>query len=174
MTGRLNPGPTLTGALNGVLLRRPRNAEEPADSTTPVLLFGLPLLVVGAACATRVVLPHPGILVVAGAVLTAALLPTFAAIAMWREQARAARCEPDRVATGALDEAGAHVLVSVLVAAVATLGMAVVATVGLPDDAGTARTWLVVAAGAIGLGCWTYLVLSLVMAVNLMWDAYAD
>lgn len=172
MPGRLDLRPLVGGALVG-LRRRRAHGEEPVDGTVRYVLFGVPLVTGAVIGALRVQLQDPGTLAAGVAVLIGALLGGFAMLGGWKERLVARDRDTEQVNLRALDEAGAHVLLSVVVSVVASVCLAVVANATTPD-AGAVREWTLAVFGGVSVAALVYIAISMIIVVNLLWDAYVS
>lgn len=171
MPGRFDLRPLLGGALLG-LRRRRAIGTEPVDGSTRYILMAVPLVSAGVLTALRVQLADPGILSGGAALLIGALLAGFAMLAGWKDRLVERDRQTERLQVRALDEAGAHILMSVVMAVVATAALGALANVPVAADAGAVRLWLCAGLGGLGVGALVYIGLSVLIVVNLMWDAY--
>lgn len=171
MPGRFDLRPLLGGALLGLRRRRAIGAE-PVDGSARYILVGVPLVSAAVLTALQVQLADPGILSGGAALLIGALLAGFAMLAGWKDRLVERERQTERLQVRALDEAGAHILMSVIMAVVATAALGTLANVPVGGDAGAFRLWLCASLGGVGVGALVYIGLSVVIVVNLMWDAY--
>jgi hypothetical protein len=172
MPGRLDLRPLIAGALDGLRKRRVQG-DEPVDGPTRYILFGLPLAVGAVAVALRLQLADAGSVATACGVLIGALLSGFGALGAWKERLLARDRDTEQVDLRALNEAAAHILLSVIVAMGATVTLTLAANLTTKDP-GTTRAWIVATCGGIGIGALVFLSISLVIVVNLLWDAYTS
>ncbi|MFJ6313691.1 hypothetical protein [Pseudarthrobacter oxydans] len=133
----------------------------------------LPLLTSAAAVISGFVLPHADQLIAGTALLMGALLAAFAQIAGWRERLLARAKTTDGVEFRALNEAAAHILVAVVVSLAATVVLALLANLDVERQNPSVCYSLVLRAlTALGVAAFTYVSASMVIVVNLLWDAY--
>lgn len=171
MAGRFDLRPLLTGLTEGLRKRR-NNGTEPPDTRARWTLVGVPTLLAVGAAATGVELEAPDQVLAAVAVYAGALLAAFALIAGWRDSIVARGRSVDGARLRSLREAGAHILMSVVVAAALSALLAADANLTISD----APTWLAEGGerafhGAL-VWLFAYLLLTLVLVTNLLWDAF--
>ena len=133
----------------------------------------MPLLVAAVLGSLGVEFSHADQLLAGAALLAGALLAAFVQIASWRERILARHRRVDGVDVRALNEAAAHVLVSFLASLAVTIFVVVLANI----DLYCAPVWVhvvdrVLSAAAAAL--FTYIIVSLVIVVNLLWDAFQN
>lgn len=193
MAGRFDFRPLLVGVATGLRHRRPAGKES-ADWGTRFVLVAVPTMAGVAAGLLNVQILDPGQLLAAAALFVGAMLTAFSQVAAWRERIaerrraldRAAGREAkfdssasrelklDRSADRALEEAGAHILTSVLLSVVVSaVVLAVGATANLPSMLEEHRETGARVLTGLAVGCLTYIGLVLAIVVNLMWDAFA-
>lgn len=173
MSGRFDLRPLAQGVGAGLRLRRPWGSEPP-DKKTRAVLAVVPAAVLLTVLGFGLALPKADQLLAGTALLIGGLLASFSQLAGWRERLLARERTVDGRRIRALDEAAAHILFSVVVSVAATADL--VALANLDVGAKTAP-WLVLVArtlGAIGAAAFTYLALTMVLVVNLLWDAYQE
>lgn len=170
MPGRLDVRPLLAGAMQG-LRRRRVQGMEPADGPARYVLFGLPVVAGAITTSLRVQLNDAGALAGACGILIGALLTSFGTVGVWKERLVARDRDTEKVNVRALDEAAAHILVSVLAAMIALMSLAIVSN-AIQSDPGAVREWVVAAFAGLGVAGLVYLAITLVIVVNLLWDAF--
>lgn len=163
MSARLNLGPLAAGVIDGLRGRR-RIGMEPEDRGTKLVLFGVPIAVFIVSLLAGLELPEAGQLVPGTALMVGAMLTGFGQLAGWRARLTDSARSIDEVKMRAIDEAVAHVLASVLVAAVLTALLAVAANVS--------TSVILVPVSSLAVAGLAYLVVSLFIVVNLLWDGY--
>ncbi len=172
MPGRFDPRPLLRGVGQGLRKRRDTGPEAPDRKARAVLLV-LPLAAAGIAAASGFVLPHADQFIAGAAVLVGALFAAFTQIASWRDRLLMRRNQTDGVDLRALDEAGAHVLFTVVVSLVATANLVVLANLDIDqEDPSLPYATVLTTLTSVGVGAFTYMNISLFVVVNLLWDAY--
>lgn len=172
MPGRLDPRPLVRDLLQGLRLRE--HAEpEPPDVVTRIVLWGTPIIVGIAIGVCDLQLRDIGQLLSAVALFLGVLVAAFTQVASWRERILSRGRRIDDIDVRSLNEAGAHILISVLAAlAIATL---ILVLINLPS--GHNLIWLQVIARFLRGCCaagFTYMGLTLVVVVNLLRDAYLN
>ncbi|WP_121254811.1 hypothetical protein [Nocardioides ferulae] len=116
----------------------------------------------------------PGQLLAATALFVGAMLTAFSQIAAWRERILDRDLKIERSAGRALEEAGAHVLTSVLLSVVVSAVVLLVgATANLPSVLNEHRETTMRVLTGLATGLLTYIGLALAIVVNLMWDAFS-
>ena len=172
MPGRFDLRPLLR-ALEGGLRKRRDTGVEPPDTRTRAVLIVLPLLIAGAAAGFGFVLPHADQLIAGTALLMGALLAAFTQVAGWRERLLTRSNATDGVDLRALNEAAAHILDTVMVALGATSSLVVLANLDLTLQHSNVYYALALKAlTALGVAAFIYITISMVIVVNLLWDAY--
>lgn len=172
MSERLNPRPLFVGLLAGLRKRRVSD-DEPPDRSARWVLFGVPVLVGAAVGGFQVVFSNADQLLAACALLAGALLTGFAQIASWRERILYRHRAVDDIDVRALNEAAAHVLVSLLASVVAAMAVFVLANLDLQCP----PLLVYIAAcvlSALSAGALVYVAISLLIVVNLLWDAFQN
>lgn len=172
MSERLDFRPLLVGLIDGLRERR-FSADEPPDRQARWLLFGSPLLVGGAVGGFQIVFSNADQLLAACALLAGALLTGFAQIASWRERILYRHRAVDGVDVRALNEAAAHVLVSLIASVIAAVAVFVLANLDLhcPPLVVHVAACILSAVSAAAL---VYVAASLLIVVNLLWDAFLN
>ncbi len=163
MPARLSPRPLFAELIRGLRLRR-NIGIEPEDRLTKFALFGIPIALFFACLVAGISLPKGDQLLAGGALLVGAFLASFAQLAGWRERLTARSRKVDGAEMRAIDEAVAHVLVSVLASVVLCGSLVVETNVSTP--------FVAVPASALAVALLTYLGLTLLVVVNLLHDAY--
>lgn len=169
MSERLDPRPLMSGLLDGLRKRR-LSANEPVDHAARWVLLGLPIAVGLAIGGFQVVFTQADQLLAACALLAGALLTGFAQVASWRERILARHRDVDEIDVRALNEAAAHILVSLLVSVVAAITVFALANLDLTCPPLGVHVWSCVLSG-LSAASLTYVAISLIMVVNLLWDA---
>ena len=171
MSERFDLRPLVRGLRDGLKLRRARAQDEKPDRWTRVILFGVPSVVLVLMVAFRVELTKADQLLAGAALLSAALIGAFAQIVTWRERILRRNREVERIKVRALNEAGAHVLVSLVMSVVLTVSVFVLANLVL-DCAPLYVHVIAWILSGISAGSFAYVALSLVIVANLLWDAF--
>lgn len=169
MSERLDPRPLMQGLLDGLRKRR-LSGNEPVDHAARWILFGTPIAVGLLVGGFQVVFTQADQLLAACALLAGALLTGFAQVASWRERILARQREVDEVDVRALSEAAAHILVSLLVSVAAAVSVFALANLDLNCPPLGVHIWSCILSG-LSAASLTYVAISLVMVVNLLWDA---
>lgn len=195
---RLDLRPLLAGLKVGLRLRR-REGVEPPDTPTILVLVATPLVVGGLIAGFQVTLQAADQLLAGAALLVGALFAAFGMVASWRERLLERDRKVDGIKLRALNEATAHILFSVVVSLIATGVLAVLSNLvasisaAVPAPAPTTATAApgttpplpgtppvpltehiaAVALSAIGCAALAYLLVSMLIVVNLLWDAYS-
>lgn len=172
MVERFNPGPLIRGLFEGLRLRR-NSPEEPDDRWARLILFMVPPTTGAVLVTARVELPAADQLLAASALLVGALLAGFAQVASWRERILVRHRRVDIVDVRALNEAAAHILISLLVSTVGSIAMFVLSNLDLKSSS-TVVHGFAQAASALSASAFTYVALSLFIVTNLLWDAYMN
>lgn len=175
MSSRLDPRPLLRGVGAGLRKRRHVGVEEP-DVTTRRVLIWAPIVVACLMIGFRIQLEKAEELLAGAAFLIASLLAAFAIVAGWRDRILARDRSVDQVALRALDEATAHILFSTIMSVIATACFGFMANYS-PD--GKYPKWcdvlldgIGISVSAVGAAAFAYIMLTLWIVVNLLWDAY--
>ena len=137
------------------------------------VLFGIPAGVLVMFVLFRWSLTRVDALIARFALFGAALLAVFPQLASWRDRLRDRDRKVERVAQRAVDEAVAHVLSAAVFCMIGT-GISVgIANVAPPatDAPEASITPTVLASGALA-AIGAYVLLSSIVAINLLWDAY--
>lgn len=171
MSERFDLRPLVRGLRDGLKLRRARAEDEKPDRWTRVALFGVPVAVLVLMIAFRVELNKADQLLAGAALLSAALIGAFAQIVTWRERILRRNREVERIKVRALNEAGAHVLVSLVMSVVVTVAVFVLANLAL-DCAPLYLHIIAWILSGISAASFAYVALSLVIVANLLWDAF--
>jgi hypothetical protein len=172
VAGRFDLRPLLKGVGRGLRKRRDTGPEAP-DKRVRGVLLALPLAAAWTTAAAGFVLPHADQFIAGAAVLVGALFAAFTQIAAWRDRLLARGNQTDGVDLRALDEAGAHVLFTVVISLAATADLVILANLDVEQkDPSLAFSILLRGLTAFGVGTFTYMTLSLFVVVNLLWDAY--
>lgn len=171
MSERFDVQPLIRGLLSGLRKRRTTEGDEVADLRTRGVLFGAPAVVLLVMVGFRVELNHADQVLAGVTLLSGALIAAFAQIVSWRERILTRNREVERVKVRALNEAGAHVLVSLLMSVVVTASIFVLANMDLKDAEIYVHliAWIL---SAISAAIFTYIALSLLIVTNLLWDAF--
>jgi len=170
--GRFDARPLIGGLVEGLRKRRTWG-DEPADRKARIILVGVPAAAFILTLVFGVELVKADQLFAGAALFSGALLGAFSQVANWRDRLLARERKVDAVYLRALDEAAAHILFAVLVSASAALALIVVTNVDLVALHRHRPAVLVVrVASAYGTAALAYLALTLVIVVNLLWDAY--
>lgn len=172
MPGRFDLRPLARGLGTG-LRRRQVLGAEPVDRRARRVLVITPTVVFVAAIALGLELSKADQLLAGTALLVGALLTAFSQVASWRDRLLARERKVDAVHVRALDEAAAHILVSVLLSGFTAVLLVVLANID-SDVALAHQTllWLVRILSSLSVACFSYLALTLIIVVNLLWDAY--
>ncbi|MHA7190520.1 hypothetical protein ACX80N_09555 [Arthrobacter sp. MDT2-16] len=171
MSERFDLRPLIRGLSDGLRNRRADAEMEVPDVWSRIVLFGIPALILVLMVAFRVELTHADQLLAGAALLSAALIGAFAQIVTWRERILRRNREVERVKVRALNEAGAHVLVSLVMSVVVTAAVFVLANLNLTCVSLYVHliAWILSATSA---ACFAYVALSLIIVANLLWDAF--
>lgn len=171
MSERFDVRPLIRGLLSGLRKRRVSQDDEVPDVRTRVILFGVPAAVLLAMITFRVELTHSDQLLAGATLLLGALIAAFTQIVSWRERVLMRNRETERVKVRALNEAGAHVLVSLIMSVAVTVSVFVLANLNVycVEFYVHIIAWIL---SAISAGSFTYIALSLVIVANLLWDAF--
>lgn len=171
MSERFDIRPLVRGLLDGLRNRRAEEGNERADYLTRAILFGVPAAVAVVMLVFRVSLTNAEQLLAGAALLSAALIGAFAQIVSWRERILSRNRAVERVKVRALNEAGAHVLVSLVMSVIVTVGVFVLANLDM-HCAPLAVHIVAWALSAISAASFTFVALSLIVVANLLWDAF--
>lgn len=175
MTDRISPIALAKTAWSSLRVRAVVGTERP-DRTARVILAGLPALGFGVSLWLDWLVRDSAALIAGFSLLPAALLAVVPQFAAWRQRLTDRSRKTDGLAQRKLDEAVAHTLLVVVVSIVLAAVAIVLSNITEPTPASpsvvlpwVARvlTGLMVAGGA-------YLLLSLMLVVNLLFDAYQD
>lgn len=172
MPGRFDLRPLIRGVRQGLRKRRDTGPEA-ADIRARAVLIGLPLATAAVCAVSGLVLPKADQLIAGAALLVGALFAAFTQIAAWRDRILARGNATDAVDLRALSEAGAHILLTVVISLLATADLVVLANLDVEQE--NPDLILLIATRALsslGAGAFTYMTLSLYVVVNLLWDAY--
>ncbi|MGA1813967.1 hypothetical protein VH571_16410 [Frondihabitans sp. 4ASC-45] len=107
------------------------------------------------------------------ALLAGALLTGFGQIASWRERLLQRPTAVTGSRIRALNEAVAHILVCLLVSLLATACVIVLANLDLTDARGVVIA-VEVGLSALAVAAFSYIFITLVVVVNLLWDAFRE
>lgn len=171
MSERFDLRPLVRGLRDGLRLRRARAKDEKPDHWTRVILFGIPAAVLILMIAFRVEFTKADQLLAGAALLSAGLIGAFAQIVSWRERILRRNREVERIKVRALNEAGAHVLVSLVMSVVVTVAVFVLANLTLDCVPLYVHVIAWILSG-ISAASFAYVALSLVIVANLLWDAF--
>lgn len=175
MTDRFSPRPLLRGAW-GSLRARAHVGTERRDWAAISVLAGLPLLLGVASWYWGWSIRATDPLIGGYSLLAGVLLAGVPQLAAWRQRLTDRSRAADGVAKRKLDEAVAHTLLGVLTSTALAAVSVVLGNISVP---GADRPDVVIPAVARGfttvivVGS-AYLVLTLVLVVNLVFDAYED
>jgi len=173
MVDRFNPSPLIRGLLEGLRLRRV-SSSEPDDRWVRLVLFMAPPVTGAVLLTARVEFPAADQLLAASALLVGALLAAFAQVASWRERVLVRhRRRIDVVDVRALNEAAAHILMSLLIATVGSVATFALSNLDLGSKNAVAHGFAQVLS-AVSAATFTYVALSLIIVTNLLWDAYVN
>jgi hypothetical protein len=174
LAGRLNVGPLLSGLIVGLRKRREGadgTVTESPDWGTWAALVVLPIGAGFLMFHFRVRLENADQFLAGAALLAGALLTGFSQIASWRERVLERDADTNASRVRSLNEAAAHVLVAVLGALVVTGGVIALAIL----DFSSPEFWMrasIVGLGALVAAVVTHIALTVVIVVNLLWDAF--
>lgn len=171
MSERFDVRPLIKGLLEGLRKRRSKESDEVADIPTRSVLFGIPAAIFLTMLAFRVEFANSEQLLAGATLLLGALIAAFTQIVSWRERILTRNRETERIKVRALNEAGAHVLVSLIMSVIVTASVFVLANLTLR----CAELYIHVIAwvlSALSAGSFAYISLSLVIVANLLWDAF--
>jgi hypothetical protein len=170
--GRFDLRPLVRGVGQGLRKRRDIGPEA-ADVKARAVLVGLPLATAATCAIIGFVLPKADQLIAGAALLVGALFAAFTQVAAWRDRIAARKNATDAVDLRALSEAGAHILLTVVISLLATADLVVLANLDVEEkNPDLFLSITTIALSALGVGAFTYMTLSLYMVVNLLWDAY--
>jgi hypothetical protein len=169
MAGRFDLRPLFYGVLDG--LRHRGEEPESVDWATRSVLTGAPIAALIACVAFDVQLTSADQLLAGVALLAGALLAAFAQVGSWRERILQKRKNTDDDRVAALNEAAAHILLSIVVSLFA---MAVVIVLANLDPYAAWTPWTSRVLSGLGVAALTYLGLVMIIVVNLLWDAYGQ
>jgi hypothetical protein len=169
--GRFSLSPLAHGLGVGIRHRAAVGSER-RDVRAQIVLVAVPVLGIGSSLYFRVVLTGTDQLLAAFALLAGTSIAAFTQVAAWREKLTVRAKRVDGVASRALDEAVAHILAVVVASVFASLVMVILSNVPLGDEPTKVTLWVVRAFSAAGIGVGLYVALTLVIVVNLLWDAY--
>ncbi|WP_284299873.1 hypothetical protein [Homoserinibacter gongjuensis] len=112
-------------------------------------------------------------LLAGAALLVGALVATFSQVAVWRERllARDDTVGPMRIR--ALNEAAAHILLGTMASVGATVAIVTLVSFSWPC-ASVVGHWVQVALSSLTLGLFAYVVVTIMIVINLLWDAYQE
>lgn len=170
MPGRFDLRPLRKQLLDGLRHRATVGVELP-DMFVRTMLWWVPL---GAASCTYVfgvILSAADQLLAGFALLVGASLAAFAQLASWRERFTERNLRTEAIPAKAIDEAVAHVLFTVVAAVAGTILTAVLANLQI-EGASAAVLEVARVLSALSVAVGAYLVLTLVIVVNLLSDAY--
>ncbi|WP_157559486.1 hypothetical protein [Nocardioides sp. Soil777] len=170
--GRLNIGP-LVAALNSGLRKRSLTGEEEPDTFARRALLIIPLAAGGAMIVTRTPLAAADQLTDSAAILVGALIAAFGTVAVWRERLTQRDRSVELVSRRALDEAAAHILTSTLATLLGLVFLIAVANID-PGKSDDLLIWGEAVLSGLGLALYVYVMLTLVIVVNLLWDGYVE
>lgn len=171
MPERFDVRPLIRGLLSGLQKRRVNEDDEVADLKTRVILFGMPAAVLVGLIGFRVELTRSDQILAGAAVLVGALIAAFTQVVSWRERILMRNRETERVKVRALNEAGGHILVSLVTSVGLIITVFVLANLNLQSSELYVHIigWILSGLSASFL---TYIALSLVIVTNLLWDAF--
>lgn len=167
MAGRFDLKPLFRGVLDG--LRHRGQEPESVDWVARSVLIGVPAAALIACIAFDVQLRSADQLLAGVALLAGALLAAFAQVGSWRERILQRRKDTDHDRVAALNEAAAHILLSIVVSLFA---MAVVIILANLDPCSHWTPWTSRVLSGFGIAALSYLGLVMIIVVNLLWDAY--
>ena len=174
MSERFDLRPLLSGLAQG--LRNRRNVgEESPDFDAWAILLGFPIIAGLVVLIYKIELSKADQLLAGTAIFVGALLASFAQVASWRDRIAARDRRVDGIHIRALNEVAAHILLSVLISSIATAVLAVLANMDLESES-PSIIHIILARGlsAIGVSAFVYVLISVVIVVNLLWDAYEE
>lgn len=175
MLDRFNPSDLIQGLASGLRKRRhlhDEDSEEKADWSSRIILVGLPAAVAVLICVFRWEFTGADQILAGAALLCGSLLAAFAQIASWRERALARNRRVEDLDVRALNEATAHVLVSLMVSTGTVVATFVLANLKLDEDSSDTLRNVAVGASAVSGATFLYIGLSIIIVANLLWDAY--
>lgn len=171
MSERFDVRPLIRGLRLGLRKRRADADNEIPDVWSRIVLFGIPVLILILMVVFRVELTKADQLLAGAALLSAALIGAFAQIVSWRERILRRNRDVERLKVRALNEAGAHVLVSLVMSVVVTVAVFVLANLTLTCVPLFVHVIAWVLSG-ISAASFAYVALSLIIVANLLWDAF--
>lgn len=176
MTDRFSLIPLATEAW-GSLRRRASRGHELRDWPAILTLIILPVIAATAVVWQQWTIQNPESLVAGLSLLAAALLAVVPQFASWRQRLTERSKAVEGVARRKIDEAVTHTLLGVVL----SVGIAFLAVILANSryttpygDKSMLLPWVEVGAGAITAAGGTYLVLTILLIVNLLFDAYQD
>jgi hypothetical protein len=173
MPQRLDLRPLIEGLWHGLRRRRSTATSEPPDYWTRGILLGVPAVAIVVVAVLRVRLGGADQLLAGTALLAGALLTGFGQIATWRERLLRRPVAVTGSRLRALDEAVAHVLVCLLVSLIATACVIILANLDL-TDARPVVMGIEVGFSGVAAASFSYIFISLIVVVNLLWDAFRE
>ena len=188
MAGRFSLKPLLRGLIQGVRHREEgKSTTEKTDVVAVCVLFGVPAATLAATLVLQIELVRSDQLLAGAALLAGALLTAFAQVAVWRERLLGRLSGTHASQIRALNEAATHILVSLVSVIVATVAVVLLGSIdstslpvwmdwlpGLLHWAEGGRHWTGVILSALAAAAFAYVVVSLLIVVNLLWDAYGE
>jgi hypothetical protein len=178
MTDRFNMGPLLAGVAKGLRHRANVGTEQP-DLVARAVLLGVPVAAGVASWMLGWQIRKPEVLIAGYSLLAASLLAVFSQLASWRGRLedRAVRFKvTEGRSRRAVDEAVAHTLMAALGSMLAAFLMVILANI-LPEAGVTQSSvlpWFASLLTAASVAVGGYLLLTFLIIVNLLWDAYQE
>lgn len=176
-TDRFSLGPILAEALGGLRHRRVHE-DEPRDWGALILLLGVPLGLGFLSAVLGWRIRSADSLLAGFALLAGVLLTVFVQISVWRERLRPdGKHEALALYEGpprrSADEAAAHTLLASVLSIVGAVVLVVLDNVSQPaPDGVVVIPWVAIVLTAFMVGLSAYLVLTFILIVNLLFDAY--
>lgn len=172
MAGRFDLRPLIRGVVDGLRKRRD-SGTEPADVRTRIVLVAVPVAVGAAVGITGTDMAAADQFLAAVALFLGALLTVFGQIAAWRDRLAARRRRTDGVDLRALNETVAHILLAVIVTLATACALVVRANLGTDlDQVGTPGEITARCCSVVASMGFAYLVSTIWIVTNLLWDAY--
>ena len=173
MAHRLDLHPLIKDLAASISNRREDLANERPDRGTQIVLLAVPGLVGILVVAFRIELRDAGQLLAGAALLAGALLTGFGQVAAWRERLLLRPISISASRVRSLNEAAGHILVGLVISLVASLCVMLLSNLSTHSG----PIWvhgLAVGLSAAAAACISYIAISLVIVVNLLWDAYKE
>lgn len=177
MSDRFNPFPLLLDAWGAIRVRATVGHEH-RDWAALVVLGLLPLGLGFWSVWSNWVIRDSSSLIAGFSLMAASLVAVIPQLASWRQRLTDKNSRVDGVGRRKLDEAVSHTLVGVVASIILAVLAVVLSNIVTPSQDGTdpriALPWAarLITGGLVGGGA--YLILTLLLVVNLLFDAYRD